>query len=249
MSYIPVTPVIIAAAQALLDSNKPSAYRDRLRAIVRGKVKSINTDWWRREHDCELSQLAKEQDKGYARKLAKIRAMIDPAGNSNPHQREVAAAMLTKLQASRPAVRVRYAPGLEEFDREIERSRAEQLDIMNAAFARYKEKEMAKAAAKAARTDSVAQPKPAPKAKPTNIVAQPKARTDSVAASKAKPTAQPKASTDSVAAGWLTRRTKARALARAGLKCLACGKPLAAARSSMRYCNTTCRSHAFRGKI
>lgn len=37
-------------------------------------------------------------------------------------------------------------------------------------------------------------------------------------------------------------------LKRVGLKCRACGKPLAAERSTARYCGPTCRSRAWREK-
>ena len=43
-------------------------------------------------------------------------------------------------------------------------------------------------------------------------------------------------------------RSAKRAAQRASLKCQTCGKPLAAARrATARYCNATCRSHAWRG--
>jgi hypothetical protein len=42
------------------------------------------------------------------------------------------------------------------------------------------------------------------------------------------------------------RRAALRAAKRASLKCKSCGKPLAARRATARYCNATCRSHAWR---
>jgi hypothetical protein len=42
------------------------------------------------------------------------------------------------------------------------------------------------------------------------------------------------------------RRAEKRAVMRAGLKCESCGKPLAARRATARYCNSTCRSQAWR---
>jgi hypothetical protein len=108
---------MVQAARKLLKG--PSAYRERLRQIINGKVKSVDADWWRTENGVAPWQVAAKLEKKFKAKLDKITAMADPARNPSAHQRQVAEAALAKLQAAGApkAARMQSAPGLEEYDR------------------------------------------------------------------------------------------------------------------------------------
>ena len=95
---------MVHRAQKLLAGFKccSSADHKKLREMVRGKVKSVGPEWWR-----------KINDKANKPKLDKIRAMADPARNPSEPQRRVAEAMSAKEQATSP-------PGLEEYERQME---------------------------------------------------------------------------------------------------------------------------------
>jgi hypothetical protein len=120
---VPVNDAIVQAARELL--KKPSGYRDRLRQIISGKVKSIDADWWRSQHGVAHRQRDAYTEKAFKAKLDKIAAMADPARNPSAHQRQVAEAALAKLQTAGPpkTMRMPSAPGLEDYDREQERRR------------------------------------------------------------------------------------------------------------------------------
>jgi hypothetical protein len=240
---------IMARARELLTLKGPvpgNRYwpdRTKLRQIVAGKVKSVDVHWWREENGVAPRQVAAKAEKGFEKKLTALKAMADPARNPNAHERQVAQAAFAKLQAAGApkAPHTRSAPGLEDYDREQARLQAE-LDRINARmFEAFKAgRARREAERRNAATDSVA------RSDLTDSVAGRAGRkpTDSVASpAHGKPT------TDSVARqDWLARRTAQRAKARAGLRCLHCGKPLNAQRPTARFCNATCRSHAFRGK-
>jgi hypothetical protein len=168
--------------------------RGKLRQIVTGKVKTVDVDWWRKIHGVTRQQVTAKQDKDFRKRLDAIKAMADPIGNPNEHQRRMAEEMLAKVQAAGPkVVQIRPAPGLEEYDREEARMRAvndQYMARMTEAIKRYRaspafEELRRRAAATHARpaTDSVA-PRSARQA------------TDSVAPSR---TARP--TPDSVAGG------------------------------------------------
>jgi hypothetical protein len=65
--------------------------RKRLEAIVEGKRKLIEADWWREVHG--------DIDRA---KLDKIAALADPARNSSEHERQVASTKLAAAKARRP---------------------------------------------------------------------------------------------------------------------------------------------------
>jgi hypothetical protein len=140
---IPVTDEIRAAAEALhaeLDKhNHPIEVRWRiagiqlkLRKIIAGQQKHIDTDWWRKIHNLESIDVDERKQAKHRATLAKVKAMTDPATNPNPHQRKVAEEMLAKLKAKAPAAQTSTAPGLEEHDRQQEerakRGRAKQTE-------------------------------------------------------------------------------------------------------------------------
>jgi len=140
MARVPVNDKIVARAQELLkDPRHSSGYRNRLHDIVNGKVASVDVDWWRHENGVAARQVDARLEKKFKQKLAAIKALADPARNPSEHQRRVAEAAFAKLQAAgRPKEqRVPSAPGLEEYDREIERSRAQRRAEMDAAFKAY----------------------------------------------------------------------------------------------------------------
>src|SRR5262245_23805241 len=101
MARVPVNDAIVQTARELLKG--PSAYRDRLRGIVSGKIKSIDVAWWRAENGVAPHQLDAKLEKEFKKKLDKIKAMADPARNSNEHQRRSAEAALARFQATGPA--------------------------------------------------------------------------------------------------------------------------------------------------
>jgi len=65
--------------------------RKRLEAIVNGKRKLIDAEWWRKVHG--------DVDRA---KLDKIAALADPARNSSEHERAVASSKLASAKAKRP---------------------------------------------------------------------------------------------------------------------------------------------------
>jgi hypothetical protein len=130
---------MVQAARELL--KRPSAYRERLRQIISGKVKSVDADWWRTANGVAPWQVAKNLEKEFRKKLDKVTAMADPARNPSAHERRSAEAALAKLQAAGPAkTRPPSAPGLEQYDRELAQRMAEQERIMDAAFKAAKAK-------------------------------------------------------------------------------------------------------------
>jgi hypothetical protein len=115
---------IVRAAQELLKRGGGEGYT-KLRQIVSGKVKSVDPDWWRRVNGVAPWQLSAKLEKKTQARLDAIKALADPAGNPNAHERRVAEAMLAKLQAAKPPkVHTRSPPGFEEYDRLMEKRRA-----------------------------------------------------------------------------------------------------------------------------
>jgi hypothetical protein len=244
MARVPVNDEILARAHELLALKRPipgNRYfpdRTKLRQIITGKIKSIDVDWWRGENGVREWQVTAKAERDFKEKLAALKAMSDPARNPNAHERGVAQAAFARLEAAGPPKTpgLRSAPGLEDYDREIAQRLAARRAEMDAAFKAAKARR--DAAMRKAATDSVAP------TRPTLRAATGKATTDSVAGP-----ARGKATTNSVAGqDWLVRRTAQRTRARAGLKCVQCGKPLNAQRPTARFCSATCRSQAFRGK-
>jgi hypothetical protein len=129
----PLNDKIVARAQELLKQPATPGWHDnaRLRRIIDGKVKSIDVHWWRAENGVAPQQLKTKADKLFKKKLDALTAHTDPARNSNPHERQVAAAALAKLQATGPAKASRTAPGLEDYDR-AEAQFRERMDRINA---------------------------------------------------------------------------------------------------------------------
>jgi hypothetical protein len=114
---VPVSDEIVQAARELF--KKPGPDRNRLSRIIFGEVKSVEVEWWRAVNGVARYQAIKAQEKKFKGKLARIKAMADPALNPNEHQRKVAETMLAKAEAAGPAKAPHIsAPGLEEYDRE-----------------------------------------------------------------------------------------------------------------------------------
>jgi hypothetical protein len=133
MGRVPINDEMVQAASKLLHG--PSAYRDTLRRIVDRKVKSVDVDLWRRLNGVTQWHLDKKQEKDFNAKLNKIRAMTDPAGNPNEHQRRVAEGMLAKLKAAGPPkAGMRSPPGLEEYDHKLAQSQAACMAELDAAL-------------------------------------------------------------------------------------------------------------------
>jgi hypothetical protein len=99
--------------------------RTKLRQIISGKVKSVDVDWWRWENGVTKHQVDVKAERDHDKRLAALKAMADPARNSNAHERRAAKAALARAEAAGPpSGRLSSAPGLEEFDREQARQRA-----------------------------------------------------------------------------------------------------------------------------
>jgi hypothetical protein len=121
MGRVPVNDEILQAARELL-SKRPGADQTKLRQIIDGKVKSVDVDWWREQNGVERRRQVERLQEKYNAKLDSIKAMADPARNPNGPQRRIAEAALAKLKAEGPPkLRMRSAPGLEEYDREAAR--------------------------------------------------------------------------------------------------------------------------------
>jgi hypothetical protein len=188
------------------------AWRDKdtrrlLEAIISGKRKLIDYNWWKKVHGDVDAKL-----------LDKMAALADPARNPNEHERKVAAAKLAAAKAKRP-------PGIHPPP-----------PPLNFVFGVRKRK-----------GKMTPPPRPQPSRKLTSV----EAASDSVASAPPKPPeakAPRPEKTDSVAPSKTpnAQRTLRRAMARANLKCQACGKPLVAQRPTARFCNVTCRSRAWR---
>jgi hypothetical protein len=172
---------IVARARELLEKPAHKGWQDkgRLRQIINGKHKSIDVDWWRKENGVTERQLTAKTEESFAKRLAALKAMTDPARNPNRHERLAAEAAFAKLKAAGPpTAQMRSAPGLEEYDRETARARAAHKAHLDAAF------KFAKArwdAEKAASVNTAAKPKPDTTDKP-----KPDANT-----TKPRPTAKP----------------------------------------------------------
>jgi hypothetical protein len=138
MTRVPVNDEILAAAQELL--KKPSAYRDTLRRIINGKVKSVDVDWWRNENGVTAWQVAEKAEQNLKARLDSIKAMADPTRNPSEHQRRVAEATFARMQAAGipKALRMPSAPGLEKHDRQQAQRRATIRVELDAAFKAYK---------------------------------------------------------------------------------------------------------------
>jgi hypothetical protein len=158
MERVPVNDKILAAAQKLL--GKPAVDHSVLRRIISGKVKSIDADWWREAHGVVAAQVNAKREKDFKRKLADIKAMADPERNPNAHQRQVAEAAFTKLEAAGApkAPHVPSARGLEEYDRQMARRREEIARTMAPIWAAMKNPSSA----------YTAKSKPKPTTKPVN---------------------------------------------------------------------------------
>jgi hypothetical protein len=90
-----VTDEIREAARRLLTRHLAGDVRKLLEAIVDGKRKLIDENWWRKAHG--------DVDRA---KLDKLAALADPTRNTNEHERQVASAKLA-------AAKVRRPPGME----------------------------------------------------------------------------------------------------------------------------------------
>jgi hypothetical protein len=162
---VPVNDEIVRAARELLEG--PSGYRSLLRKIVNGQVKTIDADWWRSENGVTPWQLDKKQEKGFNAKLEKVKVMADPARNPNAHQRQVAEAMLAKMEAAGPPrVSDVSAPGLKEYDRRHKAEMAAQRAYMDAAFKHAKARWDAEQAAAVNTANPVNTTKPRPATRP-----------------------------------------------------------------------------------
>ena len=190
--------------------------RKLLEAIVDGRRKLIDGRWWIEVHG--------DADRS---KMEKMAAMADPLRNSNEHEREVAARKLAKEKAKRPPGVPPPPPPLPETIVDLRKRRKGRPRPPSPQASR---KLSDSVASHEASSDSVAPPvKPKPESVATPKVEHTHA-SDSVVTPK-----NPNA-----------RRALKRAMARADLKCQACGKPLSAQRPTARYCNVTCRSRAWR---
>jgi hypothetical protein len=125
MTTIPITDAIRRAAQDLLEYKGERLGTDtkrRLKAIAdpASGRKVIDPDWWREVFGEKYVHTRNPMDNAESRaKLAKIKAMADPARNPNEPQRKVAEEMAAKFKPPKPP----SAPGLEEHDRMVERRR------------------------------------------------------------------------------------------------------------------------------
>jgi hypothetical protein len=96
---VPITEAMRTVAKKISSRETlRSADMRRLQAIMSGKQKKVDAEWWRGIAGSETSARADQ-----------LAAMADPARNPNQHEREVAAAMLRKERAK--------GIGLEEYDR------------------------------------------------------------------------------------------------------------------------------------
>ena len=155
------------------------------------------------------------------KQLDKLARMADPARNANEHERRVAAAKLTSAKASRP-------PGM--------RSRPEPLPQNSSEWLQRRKNKT--------RPPVPTAPPPSSRLLMSDSVATPAAKQTSVGVARLN-----ERTSDNVARlkALNDRRAARRAANRADLKCQSCGKPLTARRRTARYCNATCRSHAWRG--
>jgi hypothetical protein len=83
---------------------------------------------WREANGIAHRQMVRRLERDAEPKLRKIKAMTDPVMNPNEHQREVAEAILAKMQAKLQAeiraIRLPPAPGLEDYDHQQAKSQA-----------------------------------------------------------------------------------------------------------------------------
>jgi hypothetical protein len=86
-----VTDEIREAARRLLTRHLAGDVRKLLEAIVDGKRKLIDENWWRKAHG--------DVDRA---KLDKLAALADPTRNTNEHERQVASDKLAAAKARRP---------------------------------------------------------------------------------------------------------------------------------------------------
>jgi hypothetical protein len=102
MASVPVNDEIRHTAHELIKYSGSIDHRAKLRQIIKGEVKSIGAEWWRKVNDIAIKH-----------QITKIRPMTNPARNPNEHQRRVAEEMLNKLLAKLQT----SPPGLEDYDR------------------------------------------------------------------------------------------------------------------------------------
>jgi hypothetical protein len=127
MTRIAITEVFVKAAADLLAKDAKRSrgrlhtdVRSRLKAIADGTRKLIDVDWWREVHGPQYIHWPDLRDTVDNRaKLEKLKALADPKRNPNEHERKAAEAKLASFKPKTPP----SAPGLEAFDREIERRR------------------------------------------------------------------------------------------------------------------------------
>jgi hypothetical protein len=187
MARAPVNDKIVQAAQELLKG--PSAYRDTLRRIVNGKVKSVDVDWWREENGVAPGHVSYKSKVAFEKKLATLKAMADPARSPNEHVRREAEAAFARVQAAGPPKpsHTRSAPGLEEYDRQEAQRRAEGRARMERMDEAIKAARARRDAAMRNAAVNTTKSKPEPKPEPVNTTTSKPGPSVNTTKAKSKP--------------------------------------------------------------
>jgi hypothetical protein len=275
-----ITDAIRKAAQDLLAKTAAVPYgqlistsetRKQLKAIAdpTSRRKYVDVDWWRRIHGNQYVHAPNLKDAPVnLAKVEKLKALADPERNSNAHEREAAAKALARFRPRQPPT----APGLEEYERAVERAEAAleaereaarraspfygmTPEEMQAELLRRREtwraerSAIARKAAETRKARRATQPVPdsVSTPEPAPSAPEPQPVPDSVTTEREEEPMKPQKTPERVVRAHAVRAA-ARAAARAGRKCEVCGKALHAARSTARYCSVACRVKAFRGR-